>query len=119
MNVFKIVTIPQWKQASVSRHFFGTAEEVRTRYIHLSTGCQLPGTLQRKWPGQRSNLMLMCVNLNNSDHITWERGYPRLWTSILISPPWEPKQPYLEWVEHMSNITFDDGMIIVHKWDDL
>jgi hypothetical protein len=58
--------------------------------------------------------MLLCVNLNHCAHITLEKEHPRLWTHILLSPPWEPQQPYLEWAEPVSAIALDDGLIIVN-----
>jgi uncharacterized protein (DUF952 family) len=60
MMIFKIYTRTDWLAAMGGLSHAGSADDIRDGFIHLSTGDQLPGTLERHYKG-RDGLVLVAV----------------------------------------------------------
>ena len=47
--IFKILTIPQWETLQATGEFAGSADDKRDGFVHLSTGAQIQGTLDKHY----------------------------------------------------------------------
>ena len=84
---YKILTADELARLERDGRFDGAAADLADGYIHLSTAAQLPGTLDRHFPG-RADLALAAVDLDAlGDAIRWEpsRGgalFPHLYAPL-------------------------------------
>lgn len=69
---FKIIDAAEWAAAERSGAYAGSAVDLADGYIHLSTGDQLAGTVERHYAG-RTGLLLLTVDLAAlGDTVVWE-----------------------------------------------
>lgn len=59
--IYKILPRHEWEQASGVGQFLGSGIDIQDGFIHFSTASQVPGTLQKHFPGQ-TDLVLVSVN---------------------------------------------------------
>jgi uncharacterized protein (DUF952 family) len=71
-TAYKILTADQWAQFEHDGVFHGAPVDIADGYIHLSTGEQLQGTLDKHFVGQ-ANLVIAEVDLSGfGDVLKWE-----------------------------------------------
>jgi uncharacterized protein (DUF952 family) len=71
-TAYKILTADQWAQFERDRVFHGAPVDIADGYIHLSTGEQLQGTLDKHFAGQ-AGLIIVEVDLSGfGDVLKWE-----------------------------------------------
>jgi len=49
LMIFKILTYPQWETLQATREFGGSPDDKRDGFVHLSTGPQVQGTLDKHY----------------------------------------------------------------------
>jgi uncharacterized protein (DUF952 family) len=87
---YKILTADQWAQFERDGVFHGAPVDLADGYIHLSTGDQLHGTLDKHFAGQ-TDLIVADVDLSSfGDTLKWEasRGgalFPHIYGPLPIS----------------------------------
>ncbi|MET0569518.1 MAG: DUF952 domain-containing protein [Hyphomicrobiaceae bacterium] len=59
--VYKICDRSSWEQARASGRYFGSSDDARDGFIHLSAPNQVAGTLDKHFAGQ-NNLLLIAVD---------------------------------------------------------
>lgn len=47
--IFKILTLPQWETLQATHEFGGSADDKRDGFVHLSSGTQVQGTLDKHY----------------------------------------------------------------------
>lgn len=47
--IFKILTYPQWETLQATHEFHGSRDDKRDGFVHLSTGSQVQGTLDKHY----------------------------------------------------------------------
>jgi uncharacterized protein (DUF952 family) len=71
-TAYKILTADQWIQFERDGVFHGAPVDIADGYIHLSTGEQLQGTLDKHFAGQ-AGLIIVEVDLSGfGDVLKWE-----------------------------------------------
>jgi uncharacterized protein (DUF952 family) len=89
-RVYKIAKTADWRQASSSGSFVGSADDKRDGFIHLSAEHQLRGTLEKHFRGE-SDLVLIAIEAETlGSSLKWEvsRGgdlFPHLYGEIPIA----------------------------------
>ncbi len=93
-HIYKVCSAAEWRAASACGQYFGSPDDRRDGFIHLSTAPQLPGTLARHFAG-RTELVLIAFEPGKfGDTLKWEaaRGgalfphvYGPLATSLALS----------------------------------
>lgn len=84
---YKICTGNEWCQLLESGRFFGSPDDLRDGFIHLSGAGQVARTAAKFFPG-RTDLMLLTVNPDRlGDKLRWEASasgtlYPHLYTPL-------------------------------------
>ncbi|WP_156678081.1 DUF952 domain-containing protein [Sphingomonas profundi] len=69
---YKILTAEQWAAFAADGIFAGAPVDVADGYIHLSTGDQVAGTLEKHFAGQRG-LVVATIDLDLvADPVKWE-----------------------------------------------
>ena len=58
MTVFKIMSRAQWLDLMQSGHWFGSDDDRRDGFVHLSNADQVAGTLQRHFAGSQDLLLI-------------------------------------------------------------
>ena len=97
--VYKILRAEEFAEASRRGLFQGSADDLRDGFIHLSTGEQLKGTLEKHFAGD-GELMLLALDASMlGQQLRWEpsRGgalFPHLYAPLPLAS--------VLWVERLS-----------------
>lgn len=84
---YKICTGNEWRQLLESGRFFGSPDDLRDGFIHLSAADQIARTAAKFFAG-RTDLMLLTVNPGGlGDALRWETSgsdalYPHLYAPL-------------------------------------
>ncbi|KAB2850186.1 MAG: DUF952 domain-containing protein [Hyphomicrobiaceae bacterium] len=70
--VFKVVAAIEWRAALARGAYAGSADDRRDGYIHLSSACQLRGTLDKHFAGRKDLLLIALEPAKLSDGLKWE-----------------------------------------------
>ena len=71
-RVYKICDRSSWEQARASGRYFGSRDDARDGFIHLSASDQVSGTLQRHFAGL-DNLLLIAIDVDRlGQDLRWE-----------------------------------------------
>lgn len=90
MLVFKIVSPEAWKAAEEKGTYYGSADDKRDGFIHLSTSAQLAGTLDRHFADAKE-LTLVALDADAlGSLLKWEPGrdgqnFPHLYSALELS----------------------------------
>lgn len=90
MQIFKVVTAAQWREAEATGVFHGAPVDLRDGYIHFSTAEQLDETLAKHFAGQSDLLIITFDAESFGDAMKWEpsRGgqlFPHLYAPLPVS----------------------------------
>ncbi|MDP5305641.1 DUF952 domain-containing protein [Paracoccus spongiarum] len=90
MLIYKILRAPEWAAMQADGHTDGAPVDLRDGFIHLSTGPQLAGTLDRHFAGEEDLTLLACDAEALAGDLRWEeaRGgqlFPHLFRSLRLS----------------------------------
>jgi uncharacterized protein (DUF952 family) len=84
---YKICTENEWRQLKENGSFFGSPDDLRDGFVHLSSADQITRTAARFFAG-RSDLFLLAINpLSLGDSLRWETStsgsvYPHLYSPL-------------------------------------
>lgn len=87
--VYKICTTNEWAQLQNKKQFFGSPDDLRDGFIHLSASDQVARTAAKFFAG-RTDLILLAVNPRRlADDLKWETSasgstYPHLYAPLSI-----------------------------------
>lgn len=89
MAIYKILRAAEWAVFQADGRFAGSADDLRDGYIHLSTGDQLAGTLERHFAGE-AGLVRLQVAVDQDPALNWEtsRGgerFPHLYRALALA----------------------------------
>lgn len=90
MDIYKIVTVAQWRVAEAAGVFEGAPVDLADGFIHFSTAAQVADTLAKHFAGQRE-LLLLGVGADQLGHaLRWEvsRGgqlFPHLYAPLPVA----------------------------------
>jgi uncharacterized protein (DUF952 family) len=70
--VYKILRAAQWRDAQAQGAVTGSADDARDGFIHLSTGAQVAGTLERHFAGETGLVVLEIAVARLGDTLKWE-----------------------------------------------
>ena len=71
-RIYKICDRSSWEQARVNGRYFGSSDDARDGFIHLSAADQVSGTLQRHFANQ-DDLLLIGIDADRlGDGLRWE-----------------------------------------------
>ena len=90
MEIYKIVTHAQWREAEATGVFAGAPVDLADGYIHFSTATQVAETLAKHFAGQR-DLLLVAVDADElGEALRWEvsRGgalFPHLYAKLPVA----------------------------------
>lgn len=90
MQVFKIVVPGEWKAAMEKGTYYGSADDKRDGFIHLSTAGQLAGTLDRHF-ANATELTLVALDADALGAVLkWEpsregQNFPHLYSALELS----------------------------------
>ena len=71
-TVYKILRADEWAAAQTTERYQGSVDDLRDGFVHLSTGGQVPGTLDRYFSGE-TGLMLLAVDAESlGGELRWE-----------------------------------------------
>lgn len=90
MEIYKIVTVAQWRAAEATGTFEGAPVDLADGYIHFSTAAQVGETLAKHFAGQR-DLLLVSVEVEPfGAALRWEpsRGgqlFPHLYVALPVT----------------------------------
>lgn len=110
-TIYKITDVAALATAEESGRLEGSADDRRDGYIHLSTGLQVQGTLDKHFAGE-DNLMLLAFDAGGlGGDLRWEKSrggedFPHLYGSLPLSA--------LKWAEPLP-IRADGKHIIPDK----
>ncbi|HEY8949206.1 MAG TPA: DUF952 domain-containing protein [Rhizomicrobium sp.] len=100
MQVFKILQIDEWERAQEAGVYRGSFDDKRDGFIHLSTGAQLPQTLNRHF-AHATGLMLVAMESDDlGDKLKWETNadgetFPHLYHALEF--------PWVRWTSAIPN----------------
>lgn len=85
--VIKLLRASEWAVFQADGVFFGSADDVRDGYIHLSTPEQVPGTVAKYFAGEIGAVALTLDAEALGDDVRWEpsRGgqmFPHLYRAL-------------------------------------
>jgi len=92
--IFKIMTFPQWETLQATHQFDGSADDKRDGFVHLSSGTQIQGTLDKHYTFANTggdNLILAAFDPNSlGDTLKYEtsRGgdkFPHLYGPLPLA----------------------------------
>ena len=89
ITAYKICTGNEWHQLQENGSIFGSPDDLRDGFIHLSTADQVAQTAAKFFTG-RTDLVLLAVNLSQlGDALRWEtsgsgRTYPHLYAPLRL-----------------------------------
>jgi uncharacterized protein (DUF952 family) len=81
--IFKILTVPQWKNFKSKGEFYGSPHDIRDGFIHLATGKQL-GSVLEKYFNDVPVYIAGYDPIDFKQDLKWENGYPHLYGGPLI-----------------------------------
>ena len=90
MDIYKIVTVTQWRSAEATGVFEGAPIDLADGFIHFSTTEQVAETLSKHFAGQR-DLLLVAVDADHlGDELRWElsRGdqlFPHFYAALPVA----------------------------------
>lgn len=85
--VFKVCTDNEWRQLQENGRFFGSPDDLRDGFVHLSGRDQVARTLSKFFAG-RTDLVLLAVNQERlGEALKWEASasgavYPHLYAPL-------------------------------------
>ena len=71
-TVYKIVPLSEWSDAQASGFYKGSNDDLRDGFIHLSTGSQVPGTLEKHFCQQQDLLLVSFLATDLDKNLKWE-----------------------------------------------
>jgi uncharacterized protein (DUF952 family) len=85
--IYKIMSRASLAEARKAGPFDGSADDLRDGFIHLSTGPQVAGTLEKHFPGEADLVLLAVETTLVGDRLKWEpsRGgdlFPHLYAPL-------------------------------------
>jgi uncharacterized protein (DUF952 family) len=85
--IYKILPKDLWATAMECGQLLGTADDIRDGYIHLSTGAQLRGTLEKHFRGAADLVLIAFDPADFDESLKWEpsRGgdvFPHLYAAL-------------------------------------
>ena len=88
--VYKIAKAADWRRATSSGRFAGSADDIRDGFIHLSAQHQLRGTLEKYFSGESDLVLIAIEGAALGPLLKWEvsRGgdlFPHLYGELPIS----------------------------------
>ena len=91
--IFKILTLPQWETLQATHEFGGSADDKRDGFVHLSTGAQIQGTLDKHYIYAKTggdDLVLAAFDPDKLSALKYEvsRGgdkFPHLYAALPLS----------------------------------
>jgi len=88
--IYKVLRPAEWAELQETGHFAGSPDDLRDRFIHLSTEAQLPGTLQKHFAGQTDLIVLVLDPAELGAALRWEesRGgalFPHLYRDLTLA----------------------------------
>ena len=72
MIVFKILRPEDWRLAKSTSEYYGSADDIRDGFVHLSAAVQLPGTLARHFSADKTLQLLVFDTADLGDALKWE-----------------------------------------------
>lgn len=87
--VFKICTENEWRQLNENGRFFGSPDDLRDGFVHLSGRDQVTRTASKFFAG-RTDLMLLAINSDRlGNALRWETStsgttYPHLYAPLTL-----------------------------------
>lgn len=83
-RVYKIFTEAEWNRFQETGQFSGSADDLRDGFIHLSTGEQVAGVVERFFAGQHPLYVAEFSSPEFIQQLTWEASasgeiYPHLY----------------------------------------
>jgi uncharacterized protein (DUF952 family) len=87
MSVYKILRHGEWQALRDSGRIEGSPDDLRDGFVHLSTGAQVPGTLQRHFQREEGLWLLEIEEAVLGADVRWEaaRGgqhFPHLYRAL-------------------------------------
>src|SRR5688500_14861957 len=70
--IYKIMSRASLAEARKAGRFDGSADDLRDGFIHLSTGPQVAGTLEKHFPGEADLVLLAVETTLVGDRLKWE-----------------------------------------------
>lgn len=88
-RVYKIFTANEWQAFQKSGRFGGSADDLRDGFIHLSTGDQVTGVIDRFFAGKGPLYVAEFASSGFQDNLKWEPAasgeiYPHLYGEGLV-----------------------------------
>jgi uncharacterized protein (DUF952 family) len=86
---YKICTGNEWRQLQENRRFFGSPDDLRDGFVHLSGPDQVASTASKFFAG-RTDLVLLTINPDRlGQALRWEASrsgtlYPHLYAPLLL-----------------------------------
>jgi uncharacterized protein (DUF952 family) len=71
-RVFKILQSDQWANAAATGFYYGSDDDLRDGYIHLSSATQIEGTLKKYFRAQPGLLLVAYESATLTPHLKWE-----------------------------------------------
>lgn len=72
--VYKIVRAEEWKAAVAAGAYYGSADDRRDGFIHLSAAHQLQGTAQKHFRGQKELMLIAFRATDLGESLRWEKS---------------------------------------------
>lgn len=87
MSVYKILRQGEWQALRDGGRFDGSPDDVRDGYVHLSTGAQVPGTLQRHFLREEGLWLIEIEEAVLGPDVRWEQArdgqrFPHLYRAL-------------------------------------
>ena len=88
--IYKICSEGEWADASISRRYGGSQDDVRDGFIHFSTAAQLKASLDKHFAGQMDLVLVAVDEVALGDALKWEmsRGgalFPHLYQELDVA----------------------------------
>ena len=74
MSVYKILRQEEWQALQDAGRLEGSPDDVRDGFVHLSTGAQVPGTLERHFAGGETLWLLEIEEAVLGQDLRWEEA---------------------------------------------
>jgi uncharacterized protein (DUF952 family) len=89
-RVFKVAKRDAWSEACRIGKFFGSSDDVRDGFIHLSEMHQLSGTLARRFKGETDLVLITFESSELGEALKWEASrngelFPHLYAPLPAS----------------------------------
>ena len=70
--VFKLLRLDEFQAFNSTSEYYGSADDIRDGFVHLSTARQLPGTLARHFAGDNELVLLAFDDVDLGGALKWE-----------------------------------------------